>query len=250
MTRQRRGDRVVELPDVARRRGGGTIARREARGAFGDLFQAGQHVTDIETVARAAEPARRRRHVERRADGHQPAKPRRLVGEIQRHVQRRRAAERMRHHEQRHARVPRGSRVDEGKKVGAGAGVVGAARQPACRSGAAHVHPQQAEPGLQHRPDQPQDVLRLHAAVQPVDGDDAAFRGAMRRMEGGHEPVAVVEIDQDLGRGRGRRRVMAEEMPHRLQIAADPGQRLAAEGRHHGADVIAKEARHEPASEK
>ena len=150
----------------------------------------------------------------------------------------------MRHHEDRHARVVAGGGIDEGKKVGAGTGVIGAAGQVPRRPGAAHIDPQQAEPGIQHRLDQPQDVLRLHAAIQPVNGDDAALRGAARRMKGPKKPVTIIKVDQDFVRGRGGRRVIAQEMAHCLQIAANPGQGLAAEGRHHGADIIADEARH------
>ena len=55
----------------------------------GDAFQASQHVADIEPVARRMKACRRRGHIQRCANGHQPAQSLRLGRIIKNHVQRR-----------------------------------------------------------------------------------------------------------------------------------------------------------------
>jgi len=60
-------------------------------------------------------------------------------------------------------------------------------------------------------------------------------------MEGGKQAVAIGKIDQYLLAGVGARRIMPQIMPHRLQVAADPGKGLAAKGRYNGPDIISQE---------
>ena len=90
-------------------------------------------------------------------------------------------------------------------------------------------------------------MLRVHAAIEPVNGNHAAARSRpVGGMEGGQQAVAVIQRDQHLLAGIGRRRVMAQEMADRLQIAADPGKALAAKGRDHVTGVIADKSHHRP----
>ena len=72
-----------------------------------------------------------------------------------------------------------------------------------------------------------------------MNGNHASLRClAGRRVKGGQQPVAVIKVDQDLLTVRYRR-IMAQEMANGLQITANPGKGLAAEGRNDITGVIA-----------
>ena len=84
-------------------------------------------------------------------------------------------------------------------------------------------------------------MLRIHAAGQPVNGDHTAF-GVLppRRVEGGQQPVTIIQIDEDRLAILGCWRVAAQEVPHGLQVGPDPGKAFTAIGRDHITGVIAK----------
>ena len=187
-------------------------------------------------------------HIQWCADGHKPSKMARCCLKIEYHVQCRRTAKRMGHHEDRHARIEVSGGRDKGDEVSPGAGIIGAARQRPASPGPAHIYPQQTETGIQRRRNQPPDMLSVHTAIQPVNGDDTTPRAGRAclatlpgRMKGGEQLVTIIQIKADVLRWRRWRGVVTQEMPDRLGIAANPGKGLAAKGRDAGAGIVADE---------